>query len=115
LLLRGVSRGEVVRGDVLVAPGSVSAHRAGRAEIMLLRAEEGGRKTPCRSGYMPQLYFGATDVPGKLLFSTPELAPGARAQVDFQLGRPIAIEPQMRFAMREGGRTVGAGLVIATS
>ena len=57
----------------------------------------------------------ATDVPGKLLFAEPELAPGARAQVEFELGRPIAIEPQMRFAMREGGRSVGAGLVTSTT
>jgi elongation factor Tu len=112
LLLRGVGRGEVLRGHVIVAPGSVSAHRSGKAEIVLLRSEEGGRKTPCRSGYMPQLYFGATDVPGKLLFDANELLPGERAHVEFELGRPAAIEPGMRFAMREGGRTVGAGVVI---
>jgi elongation factor Tu len=115
LLLRGVGRGEVLRGHVIVAPGSVSAHRSGRAEIVLLRSEEGGRKTPCRSGYMPQLYFGATDVPGKLRFDANELLPGERAHVEFELGRPTAIEPGMRFAMREGGRTVGAGVVIAAS
>ena len=114
LLLRGVQRGEVLRGHALVAPGSVSAHQAGHAEIVLLRSEEGGRKTPCRSGYMPQLYFGATDVPGKLVFAAAELLPGDRARVEFELGRPVAIEPGMRFAMREGGRTVGAGVVTET-
>src|SRR5262249_45259332 len=110
LLLRGVARGEVVRGHVVVAPGSVQPHREGTAEIVLLRSEEGGRTTPCRSGSMPQLYFGATDVPGKLRFDVLELLPGERANVEFELGRPAAIEPGMRFAMREGGRTVGAGV-----
>ena len=115
LLLRGVGRGDVLRGHVLVAPGSVSARRQGSAEIVLLRSEEGGRKTPCRSGYMPQLYFGATDVPGKLHFEAGELLPGESARVAFELGRPVAIETGMRFAMREGGRTVGAGVVTETA
>ncbi|MCA9595859.1 MAG: elongation factor Tu [Myxococcales bacterium] len=111
LLLRGVGRGDVVRGQVLVAPGSVAAHRHARAEVVLLSSAEGGRKKPCRSGYMPQLYFGATDVPGRLLFDATELAPGARAEVEVELGRAVAFEVGMRFAMREGGRTVGAGVV----
>jgi elongation factor Tu len=111
LLLRGVDRGEVLRGHVIIAPGSVLAHQAGTADVVFLRADEGGRKTPCRSGYMPQLYFGATDVPGKLNFDATEIQPGERARVGFELGRPVAIEAGMRFAMREGGRTVGAGLV----
>jgi elongation factor Tu len=111
LLLRSVGRGEVVRGQVLVAPGSLTAHRLARAEVVLLGSEEGGRKRPCRSGYMPQLYFGATDVPGRLLFDAAELPPGGRADVDLELGRAVAFEVGMRFAMREGGRTVGAGVV----
>jgi elongation factor Tu len=111
LLLRGVGRDEVVRGQTLIARGSVSAHRKGRAEVFLLGTSEGGRKTPCSSGYMPQFYFGASDVPGKLLFSEGTLAPGARAEVEFELGHAIALEAGMRFAMREGGRTVGAGIV----
>jgi elongation factor Tu len=77
----------------------------------LLTASEGGRKTPCSSGYMPQFYFGASDVPGKLLFNEGTLAPGARAEVEFELGHAVALEAGMRFAMREGGRTVGAGIV----
>jgi len=111
LLLRGVGRGEVARGDVVVAPGSVHAHRAGAAEVVFLKKEEGGRTTPCRPGYMPQLHFGATDVPGRLWFAGAELAPGERAEVSIELGRAIAIEAGMRFTMRDGKRTVGAGIV----
>src|SRR4029079_4869069 len=92
LLLRGGGRGEIVRGDVVIAPGSVSAHARGCAEIVLLRSHEGGRQTPCRTGYTPQLYFGATDVPGRLRFGDAELRPGERAQVEFELGRAIAVE-----------------------
>ena len=113
LLLRGVGRGDVVRGQVVAFPGSITAHQRGSAEIVLLRKEEGGRRTPCRSGYMPQLHFGATDVPGRLVIDEPELSPGARTTCAFELGRPIAFEAGMRFAMREGGRTVGAGIVTA--
>ncbi len=111
LLLRGVARGEVVRGDVVVAPGSVHAHARGAAEIVLLRKEEGGRATPCRPGYTPLLHFGATDVPGRLWFAEAEIAPGDRAEVSLDLGRPIAVEAGMRFTMRDGGKTVGAGIL----
>jgi elongation factor Tu len=110
LLLRGLGRDDVVRGQTLIARGSVAAHRSGRAEILLLGTAEGGRKTAFSSGYTPQFYFGASDVPGKLLTERP-LGPGERAEVDFELGHPIALEVGMRFAMREGGRTVGAGIV----
>jgi elongation factor Tu len=111
LLLRGVGRDEVVRGQTLIALGSVTAHRTGRAEIFLLSASEGGRKTPCGTGYTPQFYFGASDVPGKLILQDRLLGPGDRAEVEFELGQPVALEAGMRFAMREGGRTVGAGIV----
>ena len=111
LLLRGVGRDEVVRGQTLIARGSVVAHRSGAAEIFLLSASEGGRKTPCGSGYTPQFYFGASDVPGKLIFGDRLLGPGDRAEVEFELGHAVALEAGMRFAMREGGRTVGAGIV----
>jgi elongation factor Tu len=111
LLLRGVGRDEVVRGQTLIARGSVSAHRRGSAEIFLLTSQEGGRKTPCASGYTPQFYFGASDVPGKLLLEERVLGPGERAEVEFELGHAVALEAGMRFAMREGGRTVGAGIV----
>jgi elongation factor Tu len=111
LLLRGVGRDEVVRGQTLIARGSVVAHRHGSAEVFLLSTAEGGRKTPCASGYTPQFYFGASDVPGKLLLAERVLAPGDRAEVEFELGHAVALEAGMRFAMREGGRTVGAGIV----
>jgi elongation factor Tu len=111
LLLRGVGRDEVVRGQTLIARGSVAPHRSGRAEVFLLSAEEGGRKTPCASGYTPQFYFGASDVPGKLTFGEAVLGPGYRSEVTFELGHEVALEVGMRFAMREGGRTVGAGIV----
>ncbi|HEU5077404.1 MAG TPA: EF-Tu/IF-2/RF-3 family GTPase, partial [Polyangiaceae bacterium] len=111
LLLRGMLRHDIVRGQTIVAPGSVAPHRAGRAEIFLLGSDEGGRKTPCADGYTPQFYFGVSDVPGTLRLGEISLRPGDRAEVDFELGRPVALEPGMRFAMREGGRTVGAGVV----
>jgi elongation factor Tu len=79
--------------------------------VFLLSAEEGGRKTPCSSGYTPQFYFGASDVPGKLTFGEAVLGPGERSEVTFELGHEVALEVGMRFAMREGGRTVGAGVV----
>jgi elongation factor Tu len=115
LLLRGVKRDEVERGQVAVKPGSVSAHRGGEAEIVLLDAKEGGRKKPFGSGYAPQLFFGATSVTGVLDFDEPLLQPGERASVRFRLDKPIAVEPGMRFAMREGGRTIGAGVVSAVT
>jgi elongation factor Tu len=116
LLLRGVPRDGVVRGQTIVLPGSARSHRAGRAQVFLLSSQEGGRTTPCTSGYTPQFYFGATDVPGTLrideaLEGKRALEPGDRAEIEFELGRPIALEAGMRFAMREGGRTVGAGIV----
>jgi elongation factor Tu len=111
LLLRGVGRDQVVRGQTLIARGSVGTHRKGSAKVFLLSAEEGGRKTPCGSGYTPQFYFGTTDVPGKLLLAEGLLGPGESAEVEFELWHAVALEAGMRFAMREGGRTVGAGIV----
>jgi elongation factor Tu len=114
LLLRGVDREDVERGQVLAALGSLKPHRSGRAEIVTLSAKEGGRHTPFGSGYTPQFYFGATDVSAVLdLGALGELVPGDRAEVGFTLVRPIACEQGMRFAIREGGRTVGAGFVTA--
>ncbi len=114
LLLRGVARDEVVRGQVVSAPGVVVAHDAGVAEIYVLSAKEGGRHTAFRSGYAPQFFFGATDATGVIAVGDEEkVEPGARATVSFVLQRPIAIEPGMRFALREGGITVGAGVVTA--
>jgi elongation factor Tu len=113
LRLRNVDRGDIVRGQVLVVPGSVHPHRQCRAELYLLTAKEGGRARPIRAGYRPQLFLGATDVTATLAVDT-ELPPGGRAEVALALDRPVALEPGVRFALREGGRTIGAGVVTAT-
>ena len=110
LLLRGVARTQVARGQVVALPGSVRPRNAGLAEVVLLAPSEGGRHTPLRSGYMPQLWFGATDVTATLAIED-ALPPGGRGVVSVALRRPVAREVGMRFAMREGGRTVGAGVV----
>ena len=115
LLLRGLRRDEVARGQVLVAPGSVTSRCAGEAEVYILTAEEGGRRTPVGPGYKPQFFFGMTNVTGS--FDSPEtddsalLHPGDRKTLHFRLDKPVAFEAGMRFALREGGATVGAGLV----
>jgi len=115
LLLRGLRRDEAVRGQVMIAPGSVTPHAAGEAEIYVLTAEEGGRRTPFVSGYKPQFFFGMTDVTGTIELpeaQEPEVVqPGDRRSVRFRLEKPVAFEAGMRFALREGGSTVGAGLV----
>ncbi|HEU0034096.1 MAG TPA: elongation factor Tu [Kofleriaceae bacterium] len=114
LRLRGVRRDEIARGHVLAAPGSIRPHLACRAELYLLDAKEGGRVRPIRPGYRPQLFVGATDVTATLQLAA-DLPPGARAEVDLALDRPVAIEPGVRFALREGGRTIGAGVIVAVS
>ena len=112
MLLRGVERGEVERGQVAIAPGSLQPHVAGRAEVLTLSTKEGGRHTAFTSGYRPQLYFGATDVSATLdVGEVGRVDPGQRAEIGFRLDKPVACEPGMRFAIREGGRTVGAGFV----
>ncbi len=112
LRLRNVKRDELARGCVLAAVGSILPHQRCRAELYLLAAGEGGRGRPIRSGYRPQLFVGATDVTATLELVT-ELAPGARAEVELKLDRPVALEPGVRFALREGGKTVGAGVITA--
>ena len=113
LLLRGVKRDDVVRGQVVVKPGSVKPYRTGRAQIFVLSKDEGGRHTPFGSGYRPQFFFGTTDVTGVIHVDAEVgvVEPGAQAQIGFELHKPVAIENGMRFAMREGGKTVGAGVV----
>lgn len=111
LLLRGVRRNELVRGDVLALPGSIAPHSHGTAEVFVLRKDEGGRHTPFGTGYSPQLFFGVTDVSAALETGGDLVYPGDRATVNFALQRPVAVEVGMRFAMREGGKTVGAGMV----
>jgi elongation factor Tu len=112
LLLRGLKREDVERGQVLSAPGAIKAHTKGRARIFVLTAEEGGRHTPFASGYRPQFFFGVTDVTGVIMFDEGVMVnPGDQADVGFELNKPVGVEKGVRFAIREGGKTVGAGLV----
>jgi elongation factor Tu len=112
LLLRGVKREEVERGQLLVSPGSVRPHVAGVAEFYALSAAEGGRSRPFATGYQPQFFFGTTDVTGTFDTGQGVVNPGDRATVRFSLLKPVGMEPGIRFAVREGGRTVGAGVVV---
>ncbi|SFU68653.1 elongation factor Tu [Alicyclobacillus macrosporangiidus] len=114
-LLRGVDRKDVERGQVLVKPGSIKPHTAFKAEVYVLTKEEGGRHTPFFNGYRPQFYFRTTDVTGvvKLPEGTEMVMPGDNVTMDVELISPIALEEGTRFAIREGGRTVGAGVVTA--
>ena len=113
VLLRGTKREEVERGQVLAAPGSITPHTKFEAEIYVLSKDEGGRHTPFFKGYRPQFYFRTTDVTGEILL--PEgvemVMPGDNTKLDIQLINPIAMEEGLKFAIREGGRTVGAGVV----
>jgi elongation factor Tu len=134
LLLRGVARHQVRRGQVLAAPGSLRAHQRFAATLHLLSTAEGGRRTPVRSGYSPQFYVRTTDVSGVLhldavnaadtgtagtgvagtgVAGTGEAVPGETVQVTVMLGKPVALDSGQAFAIREGGRTVGAGTVTA--
>jgi elongation factor Tu len=112
-LLRGVDRKEVERGQVLAKPGSVNPHTKFQAQVYILTKEEGGRHTPFFNGYRPQFYFRTTDVTGviKLPEGTEMVMPGDNIEMEVELIAPIAIEEGTRFAIREGGRTVGAGAV----
>ncbi len=112
LLLRGLKRDDVQRGQVLSAPGAIRARSKGRAQVFVLTAEEGGRHTPFASGYRPQLFFGVTDVTGVIQVDGGlSVHPGDQAEISFELTKPVGIETGVRFAIREGGKTVGAGLV----
>jgi elongation factor Tu len=97
---------------VLSAPGAIRARSRGKAQIFALTAEEGGRHTPFASGYWPQLFFGVTDVTGVIqVGGGVSVHPGDQAEISFELTKPVGVEPGVRFANREGGKTVGAGLV----
>jgi elongation factor Tu len=113
LLLRGVDKNELERGMVIAKPGSITPHTKFKAEVYILKKEEGGRHTPFFNGYRPQFYFRTTDVTGSV--TLPEgvemVMPGDNLSVDVELIAPIAMEESLRFAIREGGRTVGAGSV----
>ncbi|MGH7081131.1 MAG: elongation factor Tu [Acetobacteraceae bacterium] len=112
-LLRGTKREEVERGQVLAAPGSITPHTQFKAEAYILTKEEGGRHTPFFTNYRPQFYFRTTDVTGvvKLPDGTEMVMPGDNVSMDVELIAPIAMDDGLRFAIREGGRTVGAGVV----
>ncbi len=112
-LLRGVEREDVERGQVLAKPGSITPHTKFKAEAYILTKEEGGRHTPFFTNYRPQFYFRTTDVTGvvQLPEGTEMVMPGDNVSMEVELIAPIAMEERLRFAIREGGRTVGAGVV----
>ena len=112
-LLRGIDKEEIERGQVLAKPGSITPHTKFLGEVYILKKEEGGRHTPFFTNYRPQFYFRTTDVTGNV--NLPEdvkmVMPGDTITMSIELVSPVALEEQMRFAIREGGRTVGAGVV----
>ncbi len=113
ILLRGTKKDDVERGQVLAKPGSITPHRKFKAEVYVLSKEEGGRHTPFFNGYRPQFYVRTTDVTGnvKLPEGVEMVMPGDNVSIEVELITPVALEKEMRFAIREGGRTVGAGVV----
>ena len=118
VLVRGVQKEDIERGMVLAQPGSITPHTEFESQVYILTKEEGGRHTPFFTGYRPQFYVRTTDVTGKITAFTADdgsatemVMPGDRIKMDVELIQPIAIENGMRFAIREGGRTVGAGVV----
>ena len=113
LLLRGIDRKDIKRGQVLAKPGSVKAHTKFKAQVYVLSKEEGGRHTPFFNGYRPQFYFRTTDITGsiKLPEGVEMIMPGDNVEIEVELITPMALELNLRFAIREGGRTVGAGVV----
>ena len=116
LLLRGINRDDVERGQVIAAPGSISPHTKFSCEAYILTKEEGGRHTPFFSNYRPQFYFRTTDVTGSVVLpdGTEMVMPGDNISMEVNLIAPIAMDEGLRFAIREGGRTVGAGAVSYT-
>ena len=113
LLLRGIEKEQIKRGMVLAKPGSITPHKKFKAEIYVLKKEEGGRHTPFFKGYRPQFYFRTTDVTGNIILpeGTEMVMPGDNVTLDVELITPIAMDKELRFAIREGGHTVGAGVV----
>jgi elongation factor Tu len=113
ILLRGIEKNQIERGNVLAKPGSIKPHTRGKAEVYVLTKDEGGRHTPFFNGYRPQFFFGTADVTG--VVHLPEGAemvmPGDNLSVEVELQKPIAMEKGQRFAIREGGRTIGAGRI----
>jgi elongation factor Tu len=115
ILLRGIKRDQVRRGMVVVKPNSASPHRKFRAQVYVLTEKEGGRKSPFFGGYSPQFYFRTTDVTGaiKLMHDIEMCMPGDNTEVEVELQKPVAMEEQLRFAVREGGKTVASGTVVS--
>ena len=113
LLLRGIEREQIERGQVIVAPGTLTPHTEFEAEVYILKKEEGGRHTPFSKGYKPQFYFRTTDVTGEVELPADKemVMPGDTVTFKVKLLAPIAMEQGLNFAIREGGRTVGAGVV----
>ena len=113
VLLRGIEKTDIERGQVLAKPGSITPHTKFKAEVYILTKEEGGRHTPFFNGYRPQFYFRTTDVTGVMTLpkGTEMVMPGDNVAVEVVLITPIAMEKELRFAIREGGHTVGAGVV----
>ena len=113
ILLRGIERDEIERGQVLAAPGSITPHTEAKAQVYVLSKEEGGRHTPFFTGYKPQFYIRTTDITGEI--TLPEgvemVVPGDNTEMTIKLINPVAIDEQLRFAIREGGRTVGSGVI----
>ena len=113
LLMRGIEKADIKRGMVIAKPGSITPHKKFKAEVYVLKKEEGGRHTPFFTGYRPQFYFRTTDVTG--VANLPEgvemVMPGDNVNLDIELITPIAMDKELRFAIREGGHTVGAGVV----
>ena len=114
-LMRGINKTDIERGQVLCKPGSIHPHTKFRGQVYVLKKEEGGRHTPFFNNYRPQFYFRTTDVTGIITLpeGTEMCMPGDNVEMDVELITPIAIEEGLRFAIREGGRTVGSGVVIA--
>ena len=114
LLLRGIDRDGIERGQVLSAPGSITPHTEAQAQVYVLTKEEGGRHTPFFSGYKPQFYIRTTDVTGEITLpdGVEMVMPGDNIEMGVTLIMPVAITEQLRFAVREGGRTVGSGVII---
>ncbi len=113
LLLRGINREEIERGQVIAKPGTIKPHTKFEAEVYILTKEEGGRHTPFFKGYKPQFYIRTTDVTGsiELPADVEMVMPGDKVNMKVELGTPIALDAGQRFAIREGGRTVGAGVI----
>jgi elongation factor Tu len=111
VLLRGVEKNQIERGQVLAAPKSITPHKNFKGQVYILKKEEGGRHTPLTPGYKPQFYFRTTDVTGELSFKGDMIMPGDNAEIEVKLITPVAMEEGLRFAIREGGKTVGAGVV----